>query len=410
MISFLQAQKIIQDVATVLGSEALPIGQSLGRVLAQDVLSRETIPPFDNSAMDGFAVRSDEVADAAPNHPIRLSVMGTTAAGDEPAYPNHRERSAWRIMTGGAIPKGYDTIYPIEQVSVDSDVVTVTQALESGMHIRRAGEDFSSGEKFANKGDLVTPGMVAALASAGIAHVHVRRMPKVLHFATGSELVENAEQALQPGQIRNSNAPFLQAALQSLGVTAIYGGQVRDEPEIFLQRLKASIASEQPDIILTTGAVSAGDFDFIPQIIAQLGGEILFHKMTIKPGKPVLFARLLNGCFFFGLPGNPVSTAVGLRFFVYPLLRRLQGLCEEYFSRAIFRGRAYKPKADWRFFLKAKTHVDENGQFCVEINGGQESHKIKPLISSNAWLILEEGQTEFNEGDRVLCCPLIQAF
>ena len=409
MIHFQHAQQIIADAASLLRDEELPMAMSLGRILAQEVTSRETIPPFDNSAMDGFAVRAVDVAKATEQAPISLRVVGTTAAGDCPAIPQDTQQKAWRIMTGAAVPQGFDAIYPIETVTVNGDEITINHALPSSMHIRRKGEDFSAGEVFAHKGERITPGMIAALASAGIARVRVIAKPKVLHFATGSELVENADQALTPGQIRNSNSPFLQAALQSLEVESVYGGQVRDEPEVFMAQLRAAMNAQQPDIILTTGAVSAGDFDFIPRVIADLGGQILFHKVMIKPGKPVLFARLPNGSFFFGLPGNPVSTAVGLRFFVYPLLRRLQGLGEEQFVRALFRGKASKPKADWRFFIKAKTALDDTGQLIVEINGGQESHKIKPLVSSNAWLILEEGKTEFVEGDRVLCCPLIQS-
>jgi molybdopterin molybdotransferase len=310
-------------------------------------------------------------------------------------------------MTGAPIPSGFDAVYPIETVQRQGDTILIDAPSDRGAHIRRRGEDFSAGEIFLRPGMRIGAGAIAALASAGCASVEVVRRPRVLHFATGSELIEDVGAALAPGRIRNSNAPFLQAALQAMQIDAVYGGQVRDEPEVFLAALRAELEREQPDLVLTTGAVSAGDFDFIPQVIASLGGEILFHKTTIKPGKPILFARLPNGRFFFGLPGNPVSTAVGLRFFVTPLLRALQGLPPEAFERAVLRGELRKPRADWRFFIKAQRSSDAQGLQQIAAHGGQESHKIKPLVDSNAWLILDEGRTVFGDGETVLCCPFL---
>lgn len=407
MYSFAQAQQLLQQHAERLPTETIPVASALFRVLAEPVQAREIIPPFANSAMDGFAVRFHDVRTASKASPVRLRIAGSTAAGEAPANPVTSEKCAWRIMTGAAIPAGFDAVYPIENVVVDGESIQLDSACEQGAHIRQAGEDFAVNETFATAGMRVTPALIAALASTGIDTVRVVEQPRVVHFATGTELVESAQTPLQSGQIRNSNAPFLQAALTSMQVRALYGGQVRDEPERFITALQSAMAMHQPHVVLTTGAVSAGDFDFIPQVITQLGGEIIFHKCTIKPGKPILFARLPNNVFFFGLPGNPVSTAVGLRFFVTPFLRRLQGMADAPLQTAVLRGHLHKPKADWRFFLKARCEPDDSGRLIIEVQGGQESHKIKPLIRSNAWLVLDEGRTHFANGDIVNFCPLL---
>ena len=409
MISFSEAQRLLHQNAELLASETVPVASALYRVLAEPVQAQETIPPFANSAMDRFAVRHQDVQSASNTAPIRLRIAGSSAAGEAPKKPVSIEKTAWRIMTGAAVPAGYDAVYPIENVTVDGELISVDSACEAGAHIRKAGEDFAKGETFAKAGRRVTPAMIAALASTGIDSINVVEQPRVLHFATGSELVESAQTPLQPGQIRNSNSPFLQAALASMPVRAIYGGQVRDEPNEFITALQSAMVMHKPHVVLTTGAVSAGDFDFIPRVIAELGGEIIFHKCTIKPGKPILFARLPNNVFFFGLPGNPVSTAVGLRFFVTPFLRRLQGLPDAPLSTAMLRGHLHKPKADWRFFLKARCESDDSGRMIIEVQGGQESHKIKPLIDSNAWLVLDEGRTHFANGDLVHYCSLLDA-
>ena len=411
MIAFSAAQALLQQAATRLPAETVPLANALGRVAAQAQHSRETIPPFANSAMDGFAVYASDIAEAAIT-PVTLPVAGMTAAGEPPARASSTAGSAWRIMTGAPLPGGYDTVLPIETVELldDGKRIQIKDAAPRGQHIRNAGEDFSREEMVLAAGTRITPFHIAALASTGLGEISVVRRPCVAHFATGNELIADFDQALAPGEIRNSNSPFLTAVLAQHGAVVRYGGQLRDEPALVASELRALCAGtsgtlmngqQVPDIILTTGAVSAGDFDFVPQVIRELGGEILFHKVSIKPGKPVLFARLPNGSFFFGLPGNPVSTAIGFRFFVLPLLQAMQGIAAKPLPWAALSGDLRKPKADWRHFLKAQLFVDGDGLLRVRAHSGQESHKIKPLLSSDVWLILDEGRCEFHEGARV---------
>lgn len=416
MIAFAAAQSLLQQAAVLLPSETVSLNDALGRISAEPVRSRETIPPFANSAMDGFAVCAADL-EAAATSAVSLPVRGLTAAGEAPATPDVVRGSAWRIMTGAPLPAGgdngnYDSIVPIEQVELldDGSRIRVAESVLRGQHVRVAGEDFARDDEVLAAGVRITPFHIAALATTGIGTLAVRRRPQVAHFATGNELVADASQSLQPGQIRNSNSPFLSAVLAQHGANVRYGGQLRDEAALVAAHLRALIAGKPgeqvngqtvPDVILTTGAVSAGDFDFVPQVIHELGGEVIFHKVSIKPGKPILFAKLPNGSHFFGLPGNPVSTAIGFRFFVLPLLRALQGMPEPAPAWAALSGDLRKPKADWRHFLKAQLFVDGDGLLRVRAHSGQESHKIKPLLSSDVWLVLDEGRTEFHEGVRV---------
>lgn len=408
MISFLAAQALLQQTAIRLPAETVPLAEALGRIAASSVASRETIPPFANSAMDGFAVHSADLSGASEAHPVTLTVSGLTAAGDAPASPRADTGSAWRIMTGAAIPAGFDAVLPIETVQLleQGKSIVVTAPATSGQHVRAAAEDFCHGEPVLATGTQISPAHIAALASTGIGELAVVRRPRVAHFATGNELVADARQALAPGQIRNSNSPFLSAVLTQHGANVHYGGQLRDDAAVVAAHLKSLCTGKPgegttPDIILTTGAVSAGDFDFIPQVIRELGGEILFHKVSIKPGKPILFARLPNGSFFFGLPGNPVSTAIGFRFFVLPFLQAMQAIPAAAPQWAALSGDLRKPKADWRHFLKAQLFVDGDGLLRVRGHSGQESHKLKPLLTSDVWLVLDEGRCEFHEGARV---------
>lgn len=400
LLSYSEALARIHAQALQVKTESVTVAQALDRVLAAAVHSRETVPAFANSAMDGFAVCAEETLAASPQQPVTLGIAGLTAAGDAPSMQARAAHSAWRIMTGAPLPRDYDAVVPIENVRVEGDRVQITAPATRGDHCRAAGEDFRQGALVLPAGVRVQPAQITALATTGVGEVSVARRPRVLFFTTGNELVDDPAQALQPGQIRNGNGPYLDAALRHLGVGAINGGRVRDEADSFIRTLQNLFDSddELPDVILTTGAVSAGDFDFVPQVVRALGGEIIFHKVAIKPGKPVLFARLPNGVFFFGLPGNPISTAVGLRFFVQPLLARLQGMADEVPLRAALSGALKKPRADFRHFLKAQVFVDSDGLLRVRAHSGQESHKIAPLLASNAWLILDEGHTQFSEG------------
>ncbi|WP_163933555.1 gephyrin-like molybdotransferase Glp [Paraferrimonas sp. SM1919] len=397
MISYPQALEIINQ-AQPLQSMAVPIGAAQAYVSAKDIKSSVNVPPFANSAMDGFAVVSSELANASEQAPVIMKVAGDSVAGDAPSAGLGQ---AWEIMTGAPVPSGYDAVVKVEDVEVLERqangypaVVSFSASVPAFNNIRLAGEDIHQGDILIAKGDIIEAPHIMALAAIGKATVEVTRPPEVALIATGTELQDDPTKELLPGQIRNSNTPYLQQCCAELGIDADYVGAFADDPELFEDSLSSLIESQ--DIIISTGAVSAGRHDFIPDSLRKLGAIIEYHKVQIRPGKPILYARFENGCHYFGLPGNPISSVVGFRFFVYPLIRTLQGLPVEQPIMAKL-AKPFNKKHKFRFFAKGLMSVDSQGQLQAEILPGQESFKIQPLLKANCWVVLDEPAKQYEQ-------------
>ena len=305
-------------------------------------------------------------------------------------------------MTGAPVPDGFDTVVRVEDTRVEDGIVVIERCPEAGANVRLAGEDFKKGAAAVSSGTLLGPEHVLVLSSLGFAEVKVRPKPRVAVLSTGAELVTpaNPPLALAPGQIYNSTGPFLLSALDAWGAQTSYHGVVGDKPSDFLRVLER-ILDHKPDVVITTGAVSMGKHDFVLSALADLKARTVFHKVKIRPGKPILFSELAGGLPFFGLPGNPISTAIGLRFFVEPFLRRLTGRPPERPFRAVLADRYSKPEG-WRCFLKARLSVS-GGR--VIVLPGESSALVAPLLEANAWAILSEGATG-EPGDEVEALPL----
>lgn len=403
MISYANAFEHILQACQPLPSECVPLARAVGRVLAQDVHSDADLPPFDNSAMDGFALAGGRIALAAGDE---FTVAGSHAAGDGLAtYPE----DACEIMTGASLPEGLDSVVPVEQVRVlqrDGDGRPLRIRLEAdvspGAHVRRRGQDVAVGDHIAFAGTRLTPAGHMLLAALGVATLAVRPQVPAALFTTGRELVDDPSQPLSPGQIRNSNGPYLADRLDEAGACVVHRETVGDDAGAFTAALERGLAAGA-QIVLSTGAVSMGRHDFVPDALRALGATIVFHKVAIRPGKPLLFARLPGGQLYFGLPGNPVSSAVGMRFFVEPALRALLG---EPTERPLLLPLAadVRKKPGLRFLLKARVAVDEGGRLHVQVMPGQESFRIKPLLTSNAWAALDA------EADTLPAGTLVQVF
>jgi molybdopterin molybdotransferase len=306
-------------------------------------------------------------------------------------------------MTGAPVPNGFDSIIPVENTEL---VETATEKSVScfsspkrGAHIRYSGEDFVKGDIVLKKNMLLNANRIMALTSLGVAKIRVKKKPKIAVFSTGKELVDDLEQPLNPGQIYNSNMPYILDYLKNLPVLAHSAGTNYDQADLYEQALLKELNSGT-NIIISTGAVSMGDFDFIPQTILKVGGKIIFHKSKIRPGKPILFAVFPNGCHYFGLPGNPISATIGLRFFVTYLINVILELPLEKPMQAKLND-AKRKKKGFRTILKA--HVQSNSKAIISANimQGQESFKIHPLIDSNAWVVLDE-ELETVEQDAIV--------
>lgn len=411
MIPYSDARAILDAVLTPLPVSRVAVSEALGRVAAGQPRAPGAVPPFDNSAMDGFAVRAADTAGASAEAPCTLPVVGHTAAGPVPAESAPEGPCAWEIMTGAPLPAGFDAVIPVERttrIGAQGDGgpgIRIDSPAERHQNVRFAGEDFRPDDPVITAGRPIGPEGVMALAATGVRDVEVRRRPRVAVITTGAELVSDPAQPLAPGQIRDSNAPYLAALLPALGAELVYARTLGDDPERFAAAL-AEARALSPDLLITSGAVSAGVHDFIPGALRDAGARTHFHKAAIRPGKPILFATLDEGMACFGLPGNPLSVAVGARFFVAPALRVLSGEPAEAWPVARLASTWKKP-AHMTFFGKGAVQVDVRGQLVAEMLPGQESFRIAPLTRANAWIVLPEGPGEVAAGSLVQVAPLL---
>ena len=409
MILYSQALEIVRaaGVKRPLGEEQIPLAAAVGRVAAQDVRSPEDVPAFDNSAMDGFALRSEDTAGASPERPTTLPVRGRLAAGDDASGVS--AASAVEIMTGAPLPRGLDAVVRVEEVEVlrapsgDAIEVKLRAPAPASQHVRPRGDDFARGYRLVTPGDLLRPEHISALATVGLASVIVRKRPRIALITTGKEVVPHTAGSLAPGQIRNSNAPWLAAALGLAAAECVHVEAVGDEPQDF-RRAVGRALERGADVLLTTGAVSMGRHDYVASELESLGAATHFHRVAIRPGKPIAFAELPRGPAVFALPGNPVSTAVGFRFFVLPFLRAMAGVAPEVPYRAKLRNDARKPDG-LRCFFKAWVDLAPAGT-SVEVLRGQGSAVVSAMIEANAWAILPEAGERCAAGAELEVVPL----
>ncbi len=406
MISYKEAIALIAKEAVPQSQRTVDRNESLGYVAAEDVISQLNVPSFNNAAMDGFALHAIKTVGISKEKPRRIRVGHCLAAGD--VLDSADQSLAVEIMTGAKIPNGFDTVVPVERVRIIHDEtghtaeIEIFGELQVGENVRYAGEDLKRGQVIATRGTRIHPGHIAAMAATGIHEVRIFNMPEVEIFTTGKEVSDAYHAPLKEGEIYNSNTPYLLSQLKSAGIPTSYAGSMGDEVQAFLDTLNVG---NRARIIISSGAVSMGKWDFIPQLLESHGARIIFHGVGIKPGKPVLFAVLQDGRYYFGLPGNPISTAVGLRFFVQPLIRLLLGMPAENFHYAELR-HDFAKKGDLRNFLKARLDSDDHGQTHLTILDGQQSFKISPLLDMNCWAILGEGQNNLYKDDSVCIAPM----
>lgn len=399
MIGYAQALSIVREAAPLLDVEAVSADMAEDRVLAGPLVSAAALPAFDNSAMDGFGVRAGSAGLAAG---MEIAVRGWQAAGDAQCRAGD---GAWEVMTGAPMPAGLDAVIPVEQVRVLAQAdgrpvaIRLLAAVKLGQHVRRSGEDVGVDEVVLAANERLRAPQTTLLAALGVAQVSVRRRPRVAVIATGRELVGDPAQPLASGQIRDSNRPFLVAQLRAAGAELVWQGIVGDEPAQFHAALDAALAAGA-DVVLSSGAVSQGRYDFVPEALRQRGARIGFHKVAIRPGKPLLFATLAEGPLYFGLPGNPVSSAVGLRFFVEPALREMLGLAPEAPLWLPAQAAIAKPEA-MRLHASGVVACDPYGQLRAAPLSQQHSFRLRPMLAANAWLVVPEDVAGVAAGEPV---------
>src|SRR5256884_4212288 len=381
-------------LASVPGLPAVdaPLLDALGLVLAEDIAADRDVPPFRNSAMDGYAVRGDDVASA----PVELRVVGEVAAG---GFPDRTvgPGEAMRIMTGAPMPEGADTVVRVEDTDNASDVVTIAAATQKGMAIRNAGEDLKKGEVILTKGTVLRAAEIGLLASDGRARIRVRRRPRVAVFSAGDEIVD-LDAPLERGQIRDSNRYSLASAIRTAGAEPWVRGIVRDSPDALRAALREASAA---DGIVTSGGVSVGDHDYMKPIMSELG-TIDFWAIAIRPGRPLAFGELRDGdrrVPVFGLPGNVVSSLVTFELFVRPALLRMQGRDEV--ARPRTKARLLEPIekiASLRVFARG---IHDPSAGTVRTTGPQGSGILRSLSLANCLIDLPEGRARHEAGEQV---------
>ena len=328
LVPYQEAVELILAAGAPPAPVTVPLADAVGRVTARAVVSAETSPNADLAAMDGYAVRTHDLRGATVAVPRRLTVAGSVAAGDPRPQRSAAGAGVLRIATGALLPAGYDAVLPVEDAVEANGTIEVTAPPAAGANVRRRGEDHRPGDVVLETGRRIEPPHLLLLANLGCARVAVARRPRVAVLATGSELVEDLTTDLQPGQVRNSNARYLVGALQAAGCRPALLRAAGDHPAVIGDRLRHALAAARPaaDVIVTIGGVSRGTADHVPAALAGLGAEVLFHGVAMRPGKPVLAARLPErGVVLFGLPGNPLAVLATFRALVAPFLRVQQG-------------------------------------------------------------------------------------
>jgi molybdopterin molybdotransferase len=383
--------KMLNQVAAVTESERLELDEALGRVLAEDVVSNINVPPNDNSAMDGYAMRCEYLTKTK-----QLVLVGTALAG-APFKQKVQAGECIRIMTGAVIPQGADSVVMQENTENDGKSVTFNQIPKFGNSVRKAGEDIQQGQVVVSKGTKITAAYLALIASVGIAEISVIRLIKVGIVATGDELTPPG-QPLVEGAIYESNRYALTALLNTFPVVLFDFGIVKDDKT----ELKAVFeqAGSHCDLVLSCGGVSVGDADYVKEILDDLG-SINFWKVAIKPGKPFAFGAL-NNAWFCGLPGNPVSSYVTFQQLVTPVLQKLSGQtylpAPHFVAKAACLIRKRPGRADYQ---RGIFYRDENAQLWVKPNGKQGSGIMSSIANANCYIVLEQGEGDVEAGENV---------
>ncbi|GAB4234059.1 MAG: molybdopterin molybdotransferase MoeA [Elainellaceae cyanobacterium] len=407
MLSAQDAETLILNLVHPLDAqqvEVLDLLSASGRVLATPVSGKLDFPHWDNSAMDGYAVRYEDVQASSTEHPVCLTIVEEIPAGAVPQKSVQAGQAA-RILTGSMMPDGADTIVIQEETQREGDRITILAAPQPQAFVRHQGEFYRAGDRLLSAGIRLSAPDIAVLATAQCTQVTVYRRPRVAILSTGDELV-SPEQPLQPGQIVDSNQYALAALVASNGAEPIRLGSVPDQPEALRQAIAHAITVA--DIVLSSGGVSVGDYDYVDRILAELGAEMHIRSVAVRPGKPLTVATFAQDAatspvLYFGLPGNPVSALVSFWRFVQPALRKLSGLQAEWQPRFVWGRSTHDLKSDGKreTYLWGRAQWRGNAYEFERAGGSHSSGNLINLAQTNALGIIPIGQTAIAAGDRV---------
>ena len=399
MNSYKAAISKLNNNSLKIGSEIVSIKDALNRISSKEVIAKSDYPADDNTAFDGFAVNSKETKNTFQ----KFKILKTIAAGDNPYIKKVPKLSCIEVMTGAIIKKPFDTIIPIEDIEFfpskqNAKYIIINKKIKKSEFIRPKGSDYKKGNKIIKKGELINPAHILSLKTLGIDKVLVKKKVNIVFYPSGNELSDKKN--IPSWKIRNSNTIYLNSLIKSLPVNFTVQKILRDKDQKLFKKQISKELKSKTDILITSGAVSKGKFDFIPSVINQFKLKNHFKGVAIRPGKPIMFAKFHNNKCFFGLPGNPISSVACFRFFVIPLLFKSLGLKVEKPIFAKLKNKFSKKKKFTRF-VKGKLTFDKKGLVQFEVFEGQESYKIEPFVKSNAWGVFKDGVSVFNKGNLI---------
>ncbi len=404
MLSVAEASaRILEDIGP-LPAERVPVLDALGRVLAESVRAPMTLPAWDNSAMDGYAVRAVDIDAATPDNPVRLRVLETVAAG---AFPTHRvsDGEAIRIMTGAPLPDGADTVVRVEDTDAGTTDVLVRDSRDARRNIRPRGEDFREGDALMDPGAVLGPAQLGVLASVGRSAVEVYRRPRVGIMGSGDELVDldRFHEVLAGQKIVSSNGYTLHALVRSAGGLPIDLGIARDDPVSLRDHLARASGC---DLLITSAGVSVGEFDYTREVLSSLGAEMKFWRVRMRPGAPLGFG-VLGGMPWIGLPGNPVSAMVTFELFVRPVVLRMLGHVR-LFRRpvSVVMDEPVSIGARLTHFLRCIVSTRDDGVVTAKLTGPQGSGILTSMSRANALLVVPEERPRVEAGETLHAIPL----
>ena len=404
MKSYRQAVNILKRGKIIIGNEYIKSSESLNRVCASNILSNEDYPSANNSSFDGYALNSTDTINIKKNKSKAFKIIGSISAGKKPFKKKIKKFNAVEIMTGGIIPKGFDTVIPIEQINFFPNnkiqkFILIKKRIKKYNNVRFAGSDYKKKQLIIKKGTVIQPNHILALKTLGVKKIKVKKKLNILFFSTGNEISNSNK--IPSWKVRNSNSQYIESLSNNFLFNFENGGILKDHHHQYFKSRVNKMLKSKIDIIITSGAVSAGKFDYIPSVVKQFKTSHYFKSVMIRPGKPVLFAKI-NQKAIFGLPGNPISTAACFRFFVYPFIENILNIRNEKPIRAFLKNN-FEKKKNFTRFIKSKLSTTQNGKLEVELLTGQESFRINTFVKSNVWAVLPNGQSKFKKGQIVDC-------
>lgn len=396
MTTVQQAEKLVLAEARDFGTEFISFESSLGRVLAEDIKADRDLPSFNRVTMDGIAVSYRAIEDGI----TKFKIKTTQAAGDQPVDIDNSGECI-EIMTGAALPASVDTVVPYESLEIkDGEATILKSRITKGQSLHFQGADKKQGEVIISKGRAIAPSLINTIASVGKSSILVKKLPKVVVISSGDELV-NIDQEPSPIQIRKSNSYTIQAVLSRYGIEAELL-HIPDDPQITQEKIDYCL--QNYDVILMTGGISMGKFDYIPKALEEMHVQTIFHKVSQRPGKPFWFGKHGNGTLVFAFPGNPVATFMCLHRYFLPWLQLSQGLEEKQSVYAVL-NQDFTFKPELAYFLQVKLQFSMEGKLIATPVEGNGSGDFANLADTDAFMELPLERSEFKQGEVFQICP-----